>query len=363
MPIVGPADKDFVARMKGKDGSVLTVEEAAGHTIRELHIGIVNMMPDAALIATENQFLWPLQHSTTTLQIVPHFISIDGIDRKGAAADYVAREYEPFAKIQQDGLDGLIITGANIASPDLRKNGFWDPLTEVIEWAEKNVTSTLYSCLSTHAYMLHKHGVERTPLNAKKWGVFEHEVTNPNHPLTQGMDTVFVIPHSRWNDVSEDQFRKNGMRILVKSPEAGVHMVTSKDGLRMVGWQGHPEYDTVSLSKEWQRDFGLYHNGDLPQEPPYPAHYFRGKGLNLVEEFRLRAEKGQYDDPINKGRLPRDLETQILASTPNRWSSARRALLSNWIGAVLRITHVDRKKPFMDGIDPENPFNLPENTP
>lgn len=362
MPIVGPKDSDYIQRLKSVDPMVMTLDEAASRQIRALHIGILNMMPDAAVKPTENQFLLPIHQSATTLQVIPHFISIPGIEREGKAADYVKREYETFEQIQEAGLDGLIITGANLPHPDLSQNAFWPHLTKVMDWAEQNVTSTLYSCLSTHAYMLHKHGEKRTPLDAKRWGVFEHEVTNPMHPLTTGMDTVFVIPHSRWNDISAEQFERNGMRVLVNSEEAGVHMVTSKDGLRMVGWQGHPEYDTVSLLKEWQRDLGLYHSGEKKSEPPFPAHYLRGKGLSLAEEFRAKAERGQYYDPENKGKLPPDLERAIIDNTPNRWSSARRALLSNWIGAVLRVTHYDRKKPFMDGVNPDNPLELPDHT-
>ena len=149
------------------------------------------------------------------------------------------------------------------------------------------------------------------------------------------------------------------MRILVESPEAGVHMATSKDGIRLVCFQGHPEYDTVSLLKEWQRDLGLYADGNLKQEPPFPAHYLRGKGLSLAEEFRMKVEQGVYYDHTKKGKLPPEIEQAVVAMTPNRWSSARRALLSNWIGAILDKTNVDRKKPFMDGVNPENPFNLP----
>lgn len=359
MPIVGPKDKSFIARLKERDTTVMDTEEAAEREIRALHVGVLNMMPDAVLKATEDQFLIPLQHSTTTLQVIPHFVSIRGIERQGEAAEYVAEQYEPFEQVREEGLDGLIITGANLPNPDLRKNGFWEPLTEVIDWAEENVTSTLYSCLATHAYMLHTHNIQRQPLGAKRWGVFEHDVVNPDHPLTRGMDSVLAIPHSRWNEVTADQFRRAGMRILVQSDEAGVHMVTSRDGLRMVGWQGHPEYDTISLLKEWERDLGLYADGDLKQQPPYPAHYLRGNGLRLAEEFRLRVEQGEYYNIIKKGQMPPEIEQAVVSVTPNRWNSACRTLLSNWVGAILDKTHVDRTKPFMNGVNPDNPFNLP----
>lgn len=342
MPIVGSKDKNFIQRMKAQDSSVLDFEEAATRDINEIHIGIVNMMSDAALIATENQFLWPLQYCSSTLQIVPHFISIDGLDRKGEAAEYVAREYESLEDVHGLDIRAMIVTGANVMSPDLKKNNFWEPLTEVIDYAEENVISTLYSCLSTHAYMLHKHGVERKHLNEKRWGVYEHRIWDESNPLTEGMDSVVVIPHSRWNEITQEDFIKSGMRILIAGESAGVHMVTSRDGLRMVGWQGHPEYDTVSLLKEWQRDIGLYAEGDLEKEPPFPAHYLKGKGLSLTENFRRQVEQGEFFNFSKKGQMPPDLEKEVIDHTPNRWSSARRILLSNWVGAILNKVNAER---------------------
>ncbi len=106
---------------------------------------------------------------------------------------------------------------------------------------------------------------------------------------------------------------------------------------------------------------GKYHAKakDQPQEPPFPAHYLRDAGFSLADQFRKNAAQGRFFNPDKKGQMPPELEREVTALTPNRWSSARRALLSNWIGAVLRATNKDRRIRFMDGVDPHNPLGLP----
>ncbi len=354
----------YLTRMREIDPTVICIDEAAKRTIRELHIGIVNMMPDAALSKTETQFTIPLHYASSGLQIVPHFISLDGVQRGPKAQEYVDQNYITFDQAKEKGMDGLIVTGANIADPDISKAAFFKPLSDLVSWAESDdgPTSTLYSCLATHAYMLIKHDEHRTPLNEKKWGVFEHKVRNESHPLTHGMDTVFDIPHSRWNDVSESQFKKHNMPVLVASEEAGVHMATSPDGLRSVFWQGHPEYNTNTLLNEFQRDLGLTAERRAAAEPiaisPIPENYFHGTALNLIEQFRNQVEQGQYYLDNDKGKVPSKDYKEIVENIPNRWSSSKRALLSNWVAAIIDKTHEDRGKPFMDGVNRDDVFNL-----
>ena len=116
--------------------------------IRELHIGLLNMMPDSALEITERQFMRLVGNSNQIAQFYVHVFSLPGLDRSPQSAAYIDRYYTNFEQVKQDGLDALVITGANVANPSLDQENFWQPLTEVIEWAREHVTSTLCSCLS-----------------------------------------------------------------------------------------------------------------------------------------------------------------------------------------------------------------------
>lgn len=372
MPVALPLGEAF-NRLRKADPTILTTDDALLRQRRAMHVGIVNGMPDAVMKDTVMHFFLPLHHASGSTIIIPHQIRLEGLDRGEEAQQYEQDNAISLEYAQETGLDALFVTGSNIPNMPLKDTKFYPQMEKIINWAEsaEGPTSTIYSCLASHAYMQIKHEIPRQLLSAKQWGVFEHRVKNENHPLTIGMDTVFDIPHSRWNGISEDKFIDAGMSVLVSSEDAGVHMATSRDGLRSILWQGHPEYRTNSLMKEWKRDFGNAIVARLKGErveslPPFPENYFRGKSKDLIETFREKVLLGHFDDQIKKsGKLymPEETERQIEANIPNRWSSSRRAMLGNWLAAIMDKTNFDRKKPFMEGVDPDDVFGLNRHEP
>ena len=81
--------------------------------------------------------------------------------------------------------------------------------------------------------------------------MFPHQVIDRTHPLVKGVNTRFDIPHSRFNEVTESQFEEAKAVVLAKSA-IGVHLAVSPDLFRIVFFQGHPEYDSISLLKEYK---------------------------------------------------------------------------------------------------------------
>lgn len=349
MPLVAHNDLPTFGRLRQERVTVLTRERAANQVIRELHVGLLNMMPDAALEATERQFFRLVGESNPIAQFYVHPFTIPALPRGEAGQAHIDRYYESFESIREQGLDALIITGANVTHADLSQEPFWQPLIEVIDWAWGNVTSTLCSCLATHAVMQFRHGQKRVKQPRKVWGVFEHRVTEPNHPLVADVNTRFNVPHSRWNDVSRAQFEAAGLHVLAESEAAGVHLAVSADGLRNVFFQGHPEYDTVSLLKEYKRDVLLAVQGRLSQRPPFPDSYFDDFSRAVLDEHHAR---------LAAGAKPEFPEAMLLPHLDNTWHDTAEAVVGNWIGCVYQVTHSDRMRPFMDGIDPDNPLGI-----
>ncbi len=358
MPIVAHNDLPTLQRLRA-DGTtiVLPAERAANQDIRELHIGLLNMMPDAALEATERQFFRLVGESNPIAQFYVHPFTLAAIPRGDKAAAHIARYYESFETIRAEGLDALIITGANVSGEDLSQEPFWTPLGEVIEWAWQNVTTTLLSCLATHAVMHFRYAQPRVKQPAKRWGVFSHRVLDKRHPLVADVNTRFDVPHSRWNDVSRAQFEAAGLRVLVESEEVGVHLATSHDGLRMVFFQGHPEYDTISLLKEYKRDALLYAQGKLADYPPFPAHYLEQHEQAILCEWRERLHVATACG----APLPEFPEALVAQNVDNTWHDTGEAVIGNWMGCMYQVTHRERSKPFMDGIDPNDPLGLYSN--
>lgn len=356
MPLIAHNDLPTFERLKKEGYRILSVEEARRQDIRELHIGLLNMMPDKALQATERQFFRLLDACNQIVQFYVHLFTIEGLPRGEEAQAYIDRYYEPFEKIKEEGLDALIISGANVTHPYLEQEPFWEPLTEVFDWAKRNVTSILCSCLATHALVQYCYGLRRTRLPEKRWGVFEHRVVEPRHPLVVDANTRFDVPHSRFNELFQKDLEARGLKVLVKSDEAGVHLAVSPDLFRIVFFQGHPEYDTISLMKEYKREVYRYAFGERDDYPPFPKNYFSPEARVILREYREAVERAK-----KMGKQPPDFpEERILPYLENTWRDTAKAVFNNWLGLVYQLTDLDRRVPFKEGVDPDDPFGLRE---
>jgi len=354
MPLVANSSLPTFERLQQEGETVLNRDNAVKQDIRELHIGLLNMMPDAALSATERQFFRLVGESNSIAQFYMHPFTLSELPRNEKGRAHVEKYYESFEQIKKQGLDALIITGANVTGPELSDEPFWQPLIEVIDWAHENVTSTLCSCLATHAVLEFRYQQKRRPLGFKRWGVYSHRVTHREHPLVTGVNTRFDVPHSRYNQISEQQFIDAGLHVLAKSKEADVHLAVSEDQFRLVFFQGHPEYDIISLLKEYKREVKCFFNDERKEYPPFPENYF---------SLQVQASLNEYKDYViqekeRKNNFPVFPEELISNKLDNTWHDTAEAILNNWIGKVYQLTNMDRKKPFQDGIDPKNPLSL-----
>jgi len=352
MPLVANSKLPAFERLRQEGETIIPSTIAVHQDIRELHIGLLNMMPDAALEATERQFFRLIGESNQIAQFYIHPFTIEALPRGKKGQAHIEQFYESFDQIKAGGLDALIITGANVTQPDLAQEPFWQPLIEVIDWAYENVTSTLCSCLATHAVMQFRYGQKRQALPAKRWGVYSHRVVDKKHPLVNGVNTRFDVPHSRFNEISREQFDAAGLQVLVESEKANTHLAVSEDGFRLVFFQGHPEYDTISLLKEYKREVVRFAQQERPDYPPFPDNYFSLQMQAVLDEYQYRLIKA-----LEKGDKPPELpEDLIIHHLDNTWHDSGEAIINHWIGYVYQITSIDRSKPFKDEIDPDNPL-------
>ena len=350
MPLIAHSNLPSFERLQQEGETVLSKDRANHQVIRELHIGLLNMMPDAALEATERQFFRLIGHSNQIAQFYLHPFTLSSIERGERAQMHIKQYYLNFEEIKAQGLDALIITGAQIDEADLEKAPFYQQLKEVIGWSYKHITSTLCSCLATHAVLEFRYGQKRQPIGKKCWGIFPHQVLDRNHPLVHSVDTQFNVPHSRFNEISKAQFEQAGVKILVGS-KVGAHLCVSEDLLRIVFFQGHPEYDTISLLKEYKREVIAYLTKTRDDYPLFPENYLCEQSKAILDEFKVKLLSGEFE--IRD--FPEALINQTLSNT---WRDASRQVISNWIGCVYQATHQDVDKPFMDGVDPNNPLGI-----
>ncbi len=354
MPLVAHSDLPTFGKLRAQGQDVVSLKRALHQDIRELHIGLLNMMPDAALVATEQQYMRLVGDCNQIVQLFVYPFSVPGLPRGEAALAYIDQHYVRFEQLREDGLDALIITGANVTRPSIELEPFWRPLQEVVAWASDHVTSVLCSCLATHALVKHLHGIDRHPLPRKQWGVYSHRVLDRSHPLMHDINTRFDAPHSRWNGVMGGELEAAGLQVLVASDVAGMHLAVSPDRFRIVYFQGHPEYDRNSLLKEYKREMTRFLEGEIDRLPPYPEHYFSLESIAIVEAYLGRALRARADGEARPAFPEEELEPHI----DNTWGDTGRAVFNNWLGLVYKFTSLDRHGPFLRGVDPDDPLGL-----
>ncbi len=354
MPLVAHNNLPAFKRLSDRGQQVLSAERAQCQDIRELHIGFLNMMPDAALKATEHQFIRLVGASNQIAQFYIYPFSIPEMDRGPEARAHIEQHYFDSSELQQQGLDALIITGANPVSPVLENEPFWEPLMEIVDWGSRNVASMLCSCLATHALVKSGYDIDRQRLPRKKWGVYDHTISAPEHPLTWEINSRFDAPHSRYNDVSKEVMQRAGLTVLVESDNAGVHLAVSPDQFQVVYFQGHPEYDAVSLLKEYKREAVRFVEGVRDTEPPLPRNYFADEARDIAVGYMSSAlaAKAAGDE------IPAFPDTELEALVFNTWGDTGKAIVNNWLGLVYQLTNLDRRKQYMDGVDPDDPLGL-----
>ena len=153
---------------------------------RRLKVGLVNNMPDAALVATERQFHALLSAAAPERVVELHLFQVPAVERGPAAVERLRALYRPAMEAERAGLDALIVTGAEPRTRELHGEPFWPALARLADWAADAQTPSLWSCLAAHAAVSHLDGVERRPLARKCSGLFACHAAAPDDPLLLG---------------------------------------------------------------------------------------------------------------------------------------------------------------------------------
>lgn len=281
MPIKIPDLLPAKATLEKENIFVMTEERALHQDIRPLQILILNLMPTK--IVTETQLMRCF--SNTPLQIEIDLLQTSTYVPKHVSAEHLLSFYCTFDQIKDKKYDGMIITGAPIENMDFENVNYWPELCEIMEWSKTHVFSTLHICWGAQASLYYHYGVPKYALEKKMFGVFEHTPCKPESPLLRGFDDVFYAPHSRHTEIhKEDILKVDDLEILAESEDAGVFLISSRNG-RQIFVTGHPEYDPDTLASEYFRDLS---KGD-PIE--IPKNYFKNDDPNQkpVDTWRAHA--------------------------------------------------------------------------
>lgn len=308
MPIKIPDSLPASRILENENVFVMTEHRALHQDIRSLRIIILNLMPKK--IETETQLLRllgnsPIQVDIDLMQMRTHV-------SKNTPAEHLLKFYNTFDQIKHHRYDGMIITGAPIEHMPFESVEYWEELCEIMQWGKRNVYSTFHICWGAQAGLYYHYGIDKKPLEAKLFGIFEHHLDTKNHPIIRGFDEVFFAPHSRHTTICKaDILPHKELEIIASSEQAGIYLVEGLRG-RQFFVTGHSEYDRETLSNEYQRDISK----GLPIKPP--ENYF------------------PENDPANK-----PLYT---------WRSHANLLFTNWLNYVYQETpyNLDDLQPYLE---------------
>jgi homoserine O-succinyltransferase len=292
-------------------------------------IAFINNMPDPALEDTEMQFMELLAAAAGDFPVRLKLYSLPKVPRGERGLQHLNRFYFDIDDLYKSQFDAVIMTGTEPRQPDLRQEPYWSALTDVLDWAERNTVSTILSCLAAHAGVLHSDGILRQPLEDKQFGVFESSKVC-DHELTRHVPGSLRFPHSRWNEVRESSLSACGYSVLTKSALAGVDLFAMRKKKSLfVHFQGHPEYGTRTLLKEYRRDIKRFLRQERETYPTPPHGYFDDAAAKLLAGFKETALALRREEQL--AFFP---EATVSDALRNTWQSSATSIYANWLQYV-----------------------------
>jgi homoserine O-succinyltransferase/O-acetyltransferase len=295
---------------------------AIGDRGRRLSIALVNNMPDAAVLATQRQFVRLLEAGAEKFDVTLSLTTLQSVVRSREIKREMAELYRSPADLALAAPDAIIVTGAEPRAANLDEEPYWQELVALFHFARARTFATLASCLAAHALVLYRDGVGRVR-SPRKWsGLYSTDVAAA-HELTEGL-SAGVTPHSRWNGLDEQELKAKGYIVLTRSPESGVDMFAKDDDHLALFFQGHPEYDNDTLAREFRRDvMRAVNEGAKPPEPP--AGYYPPE-----VEARLRLMVAGMLAGTEAPHLP----AEAMVGPEASWRRRGGIVIGNWLTAI-----------------------------
>ncbi len=304
-PITRRANQAGTSSTRGNNGALV--------------IGLVNIMPPAAMRTIENLFRLLLSACASPGNIHLRLFSLNNND---APQDYETLDDLWDSPDSETPLDALIVTGTESRARSMEDEPCWPDLQRICDWAGENTISTIWSCFSAHAAVLHLDKVHRQPFPEKLSGIFECEKAS-NHPIFQNMPAHFPAPHSRYNTLSEAELAAAGYEILSRSPLTGPDsFIKQHKASQFLFLQGHLEYGADMLFSEYCRDLKRFALGQSVVCPKPPQNYF--------DRTALAAFEAATPEMFTSA----DFIDTVTASLNSDWQAPARRLYTAWLAFI-----------------------------
>lgn len=255
--------------------NLLKQEEIKINTVDKFHslpkVLILNLMPNK--IDCEYQLLRLLGNSVIDIKV--DFLYVKTYKPKNINLSYLKEAYKTLDKVKNQNYDGMIITGAPLELIEFDDVKYWKELQEIMDYANRNVKSTIYLCWATTAGLYHNYKIPKYVVEKKIVGVFQNKIIDKKSPLLSKCGDNILSPHSRYFDIRKEDIKKiDDLNIISESEDSGIHIISKKDG-KQIYITGHLEYSKFTLDNEYKRDL------EGVVSPSLPKNYFPNDDTSL----------------------------------------------------------------------------------
>lgn len=284
MSLILPDGLPAIESLKEENIFIENCTQTENRSTRKLRIALLNIMPIKE--TTEMDFARVLSYSPLNIELT--LMKLRTHTPKHASPEHMERFYTYFDELKDEKFDGFIVTGAPIEHLEFEDVSYWKELSEIFAWADTNVKSTLYICWAAQAGLYYHYGVPKYTLDKKMFGVFSQKTLQPHLPIYRGFDDFFFMPQSRHTEVrKEDILANKDLQLIAESDESGVGMVMARNG-REFFVTGHMEYSSMTLDKEYRRDYGKRSDVEMPK------HYYADDDMERGPVVRWRAHANLF---------------------------------------------------------------------
>ncbi len=304
MTLYLPRNLPSVATLRESGIDVVELDDTRKPPEGVLRVGILNLMPDK--VATERQLIRMLAHDVhdvaVTLFATTEYMQRarqDGYSSANTPIEHLRAFYRSFDEVRETPFDGLIITGAPVEQLPCEDVPYWQEMKQILDWTHTRPMGVFNICWAAQAALKHFHDVPKHVLNAKRFGVFSHDVLEEGSVLS-GVSAPFEVPVSRHSETRlADLPSDSGLLVLADSDEAGICLLEDPERGH-VFMLNHFEYDPDTLKREYDRDKTSgapiklpqnYYPGDDDTAPPTAnwqadARRFYGNWLDAIARRR-----------------------------------------------------------------------------
>ena len=137
------------------------------------------------------------------------------------------------------------------------------------------------------------------------------------------------MPHSRYNELMADDLDAGDYRPLTRSPLAGIDTFVKQRRSLFLFFQGHLEYDSQSLLREYLRDITRFLDGERETYPPMPLGYLDPDAITAFSTVREEALARRNAKPL--AAIAANAAERRLV---NAWRSPAASIYRNWLAYI-----------------------------